>query len=105
MTKKRIPWNISGYNATGAAYLSIISGMITVSSTTGTATVTLRNNIESAHGVASPYTDDSSGSGGDFAYMKISLNPTNTFTVTKDYTGTSNSKMVSFIIIGLEGAE
>lgn len=87
----------------GAAYLSIISGVILVSSASGTATVTLKENIASAVGVASPYSDNPNGSGGDFAYMEMNPSFTSTFTVTKDYTDRTNSRYISFIIIGMEG--
>lgn len=83
-------------------YAVYINGIVTVSSSTGTASLTLNQPIGDMVVVASPHLTNSGSSGGDLAYgySYIGTGSTSYVQLTKDYASNTNSNKVAFTVSG-----
>ena len=82
-------------------YAVYINGIVTVSSSTGTASLTLNQPIGDMVVVASPYLTTTTGGGGDLAYgYSYSTGSVSVIQLTKDYATNTHSNQIAFTVSG-----
>jgi len=82
-------------------YMYIFTGYVTVSSSTGTATIILPISITDGNIQATSGVSSSSGSGGDLVYARMATSSsTATFYVTKDFATSTQGNQVYFMVTG-----